>query len=201
MPDFRIGDAEFDRQATILGTLVETIEISSKQDGIAKHHIAGSELPIIPRGGQNTMAAAAVVLLAAHLEEYIRQQVEEYAKGIILEYDHLETDFKGKLIDTYWRSGSGKLARIRPRSDPFWTSTAEPLLQTLIAYPVGGDATHFLAAVICEHENNMRWGTVAELTGRVGVKNLASLLYKSAELRSNLGHPSKGDLGKRFSKN
>jgi hypothetical protein len=42
MPDFRLADAEFDRQAVMLETLVGTIDISARQDGITK-----SVLPVL----------------------------------------------------------------------------------------------------------------------------------------------------------
>jgi hypothetical protein len=187
MPDFSIANAEFARQGEILRLLITTIEISSKQDGIQKHVIAGLELPLIPPDGKNTMAASAVVLLAAHFEEYIRQQVEEYAKGVVQEYAHLDETFKTKLISTYWRAGTGKISRIYPKGDLSWIGPAKTMLEGLIAYPVGGDINSFVAAMLCEHENNMRWDTITELSARVGVNKLSDRMFKSARLKSNLG--------------
>jgi hypothetical protein len=138
------------------------------------------------------MAAAAVVLLASHFEEYVRQQVEEYAKGMMTEYAHLPNDVREKLVDTYWRAGSGRLSRIRPSGNPLWASTAEPLLRALVGYPVGNDVGSFIANVICEHDNNMRWDTITEMTGRVGIKKLADLMFKSAKLKAKLNINSKG---------
>lgn len=194
MPDFTIADADFDRQASILRSLLTTVQVSSRQDGINKHIINGVELPLIPAGGQNTMAAAAVVLLAAHFEEYVRQQVEEYAKAVVLEYASLPSEFRDKLVDTYWKSGAAKLGRIRPKGDPGWLTRAEPVLKGLIAYPIGGDLNHFVAALLCEHDNNMRWDTISDLTGRVGIKKFSGLLHKSAPLKAHLGSPKVGDM-------
>jgi hypothetical protein len=188
MPDFEIADAEFDRQATILETLVATIDISARQDGITRHVIVGEELPIIPPGGQNTMAAAAVVLLAAHFEEYVRQQVEEYATAMVSEYMHLTDDFRDRLVDVYWRAGSGRLNRIRPRGNPLWASSAGPLLRALLGYPIEENLSEFIADVISEHENNMRWETITELTGRIGIRKLSDLMFKSSNLKKEMGN-------------
>jgi hypothetical protein len=141
------------------------------------------------------MAAAAVVLLASHFEEYIRQQVEEYAKAVIDAYAHIEDDLKSKLIDAYWRCGSNKLARIRPRHDSDWIVGASGTLKSLIDYPVNGVATQFVARMISEHENNMRWDAITELFGRVGVKNLSGQLQHSRALRIVLDHPSSRTFG------
>jgi hypothetical protein len=188
MPDFEVADAEFDRQATILETLVATIDISARQDGITRHVFGGEELPIIPSGGQNTMAAAAVVLLAAHFEEYVRQQVEEYATAMIAEHAHLTDDFRDRLTDVYWRAGSSRLNRIRPRGNPLWASSAGSLLRALLGYPVEENIGEFIADVISEHENNMRWETITELTGRIGVKKLSDLMFKSSGLKNEIGN-------------
>lgn len=155
MPDFRTAAAEFDRQADILGALLAAIDACARSAADAPAVVAG--VPIrIPRGGQNTMAAAALVLLASHFEEYIRQQVEEYAKAIVAEYAHIEDELKTKIVDAYWKCGSNKLARIRPGRDSDWAAGASGNLSCLIDYPINGMATQFVARMISEHENNMR---------------------------------------------
>ncbi|PBB22815.1 MULTISPECIES: HEPN domain-containing protein [Mesorhizobium] len=191
MPDFKVADSEFDRQASILEILVKTIDVSSLQDALAPTLVAGAALPLVPAGGKNTMAAAAIVLLAAHFEEYVRQQVEEYAKSVIVEYAFLKSEFKDKLIDTYWRSGSGKLSRIKPKGFPGWAGLAEPVLHALIDYPIGTNMLSFQAKLVSEHENNMRFDTMAELCGRVGITKLGELMHKSKPLRDALNTPSK----------
>jgi hypothetical protein len=128
MPDFRTAAAEFDRQAEILEALLATIDVCARSASGIPTLIVGVPIPRIPRGGQNTMAAAAV-----------------------------------KLIDAYWRCGSNKLARIRPRHDSDWIVGASGTLKSLIDYPVNGVATQFVARMISEHENNMRWDTITEL--------------------------------------
>jgi RiboL-PSP-HEPN len=195
MPDFQIADSEFDRQTTILDVLIETIDTSARQDGINKYEIGGAELPIMPAGAQNTMAAAAIVLLAAHFEEFVRQQIEEYAKAVIVEYAHLGDEFREKFVDIYWRTGSIRLNRIRPKGFPTWSSSAEPILRSLIEYPVSGNISAFKPGLISEHDNNMRWDTICELGGRVGVKALADLLQKARLLRSLIDNPRKDQFG------
>jgi len=196
MPDFRLADAEFDRQTVILERLLETVDVCVRQDPHAPTVIDGHSLPIIPGGGQNTMAAAAIVLLAAHFEEYIRQQVEEYATAVVAEYAHLEDEFRENLIDTYWRAGSGRLGRIRPKGDPGWAGGAELLLRGLISYPVTGNITEFAANLVSEHENNMRWEIVTNLMARVGVQKLSERLFRSADLKRSLGNPLKSDFSR-----
>jgi hypothetical protein len=191
MPDFVFADTEFDRQATTLDTLIETIDVSALQDGVKRHQIEGVSLPIVPSGGQNTMAAAAIVLLAAHFEEYVRQQIEEYAKAIITEYAHFDEDFKSRFIDSYWRSGTARLAAIRPKGYSSWMDDAAALLRRLVEYPVIGNVLEFRSEYICTHDNNMRWDTVRELAGRVGVKSLADLMFKSKRLKDILDNPRK----------
>lgn len=186
MPDFDIAKAEFERQASVLRGLVRAIDaVSSLADNATAD---GVVLPTIPAEGQNTMAAAAIVLLAAHFEEYVRQQIEEYAKAIVAEYDHLQAEFRIKFLDSYWRAGAGRIGRIRPSAgDAQWNARAEGLLSSMISYPVRGDIALFSANFISEHETNMRWDMILDLSARVGVKKLSELLYKNAALKKKLG--------------
>jgi hypothetical protein len=194
MADFTLADADFDRQTTILEALVTTIDVaaSNTEEGM---EIAGQELPVIPAGGKNTMAAAAVVLLAAHFEEYVRQQVEEYGRALSSFYDKLPGDFRAKIVDVYWRTGSSHLSRVRPKFDPLWASNVEPILIGLVDYPVQGKAANFDPKMLCKHDRNMRWDTVVEMSGRVGVKDLSGRVFKSAALKKELGAPKKADFG------
>ena len=192
MPDFVLANIEFKRQATILDSLIETIDVSASQDGVTPYEIAGNTLPIVPTGGQNTMAAAAVVLLAAHFEEYVRQQIEEYAKAVVIEYEHLDEGFRDKLIDNYWRSGTAKLTAIRPKGSLTWASEAGTLLRGMVEYPVSGNTQEFRPDYLCIHENNMRWATIVELSARVGVRSLGELMNKTRKLKDILGAARNG---------
>lgn len=167
------------------------VEFVGKQDPNEPLTIGTSVLAMLPPGSQNTMAASAMVLLAAHFEEYVRQQVEEFAKAAIAEYAHMEIEHQEKWLDTYWRAGSNRLNRIRPKGDPTWANDAQSLLQSLLEYPVRQNTTSFVADMLAEHDNNMRWDTILELTSRVGVKKLPDKLYKSSSLKSELGNPKK----------
>ncbi|MRX33841.1 HEPN domain-containing protein [Aminobacter sp. MDW-2] len=191
MADFKLAEAEFGRQAQILEALLETIELVGQQDETSPTVIAGKPVEPLPPGGQNTMAAAAVVLLAAHFEEYIRQQIEEFAKSTISEYAHMDRDQQEKLVDHYWRAGSGRMGRIRPKGDPAWASGAQRLLLQLLEYPIRQNISAFIAGMLAEHENNMRWDTITELTARVGAQKLADKLFKSSALKAQIGNPKK----------
>lgn len=189
MPDFRSAAAEFDRQADILELLLAAIDACARNVADVPTIVGGVTIPTIPRGGQNTMAAAAVVLLASHFEEYVRQQVEEYAKAIVDEYTHIEDALRKKLIDAYWRCGSNRLSRIRPGHDSDWAVGANGTLKGLIDYPVNGITNQFIARMISEHENNIRWDTISELLGRVGIRKLSNLLHRSVALKVVLNDP------------
>jgi hypothetical protein len=191
MPDFRSAAAEFERQTKTLELLMETIRICGQFDTELLDKVGEPRLPQIPATGQTTMAAAAIVLLAAHFEEYVRQQVEEYAKSVINQYPNLEPDFKERIADAYWRASSQKLYRIRPKGNPDWAASARSVLSGLLAYPVDEDLDSFVANTLCEHENNMRWDTIKEVTGRVAIKDLSGLLRKSKELADLVGSPVK----------
>ena len=189
MPDFELAASEFVRQATILEALVKAVDVAASQDGADPVMVGDLALPIIPNGGQNTMAAAAIVLLAAHFEEFVRQQIEEYAGAFINDFDHLKPELVEKIADQYWKAGISKLGRIKPKGSPGWAGRAEPVLRGLIDYPVIGTVGAFQPSLLSEHDNNMRWDTVCDLTGRVGVKSLEALLFKNAPLKSSLGSP------------
>jgi hypothetical protein len=196
VPDFQLADAEFDRQTTILEALVNAVEVAAGKSVDVQIDVAGQPLPTIPPGGKNTMAAAAVVLLAAHFEEYVRQQVEEYGKELAALYAKLPDEFVQKLLDVYWRAGSSRLSRVRPKLDPLWASNVEPILTGLIAYPVQGQTASFDPKLLCDHERNMRWDMVVELSARVGVKALSDKMFKSAPLKAQLGGPKKADFAR-----
>jgi hypothetical protein len=192
MPDFRLADAEFDRQASILEALVGAVDFLRLQNPTSPPLTIGSaSLATLPAGSQNTMAASALVLLAAHFEEYIRQQVEEFARSAVVEYSFMEAEHQEKWLDNYWRAGSARLNRIRPKGDPAWATGAQTLLLSLLEYPVRQNNTSFLADMLAEHENNMRWDTISEITARVGVQKLSDKLFKSSSLKAELGNPKK----------
>lgn len=189
MPDFELAASEFVRQADILEALVQTVDVSAGQDGVQPIMVGEVALPAIPAGGQNTMAAAGIVLLAAHFEEFVRQQIEEYARAVLGDFDYLKPEFIEKVADQYWKAGTSKLGRIRPKGSLGWAGRAEPILRGLIDYPVSGTITAFQPNMLSEHDNNMRWDTVCELTGRVGVKKLESLIFKNSPFKILLGSP------------
>src|SRR5271165_4742505 len=127
MPDFKLADAEFDRQAAILEALIGAVDFIGMQNPREPLTIGKVSLEALPPGSQNTMAASAMVLLAAHFEEYIRQQVEEFAQAAVAEYAHMEIEHQEKWLDNYWRAGSNRLNRIRPKGDPAWATGAQTL--------------------------------------------------------------------------
>lgn len=185
-PDFDLARAEFDNQTSVLVTLLAIIDATAQGTG-------AEQVPAVPPGGQNTMAAAAIVLLAAHFEEYIRQQIQEYAGHMILEYQHLTDVERERFMDSYWRGGTGKLGRIRPKGDPLWMTSAERHLRSLLAFPIDGQLTDFSAVLLSEHENNMRWDTITELTGRIGVRKLSDSMFACENLRNNLSAGKRDD--------
>lgn len=193
MPDFELARTEFERQSSVLITLLQIVDAAAAQQEQSDRDT--SAIPETPPGGQNTMAAAALVLLAAHFEEYVRQQVQEYAAHMVQEYDHLTEIERERFTDAYWRGGTGKLNRIRPQGDPLWIGGAERYLKSLIAFPIDGQKSAFLAALLSEHENNMRWETITELSGRIGVRKLGDMMFSHIELREKLGGANKNDFG------
>lgn len=191
MPDFKLADAEFDRQAAILEALVGAVDFIGMQNPSEPLTIGNVSLTALPPGSQNTMAASAMVLLAAHFEEYIRQQVEEFAGAAVAEYAHMEIEHQEKWLDNYWRAGSNRLNRIRPKGDSAWATGAQTLLLSLLEYPVRQNVGYFIANMLAEHDNNMRWDTISEITARVGVQKLSDRLFKSAVLKTEVGNPKK----------
>ncbi len=189
MPDFELAASEFVRQASILEDLVRTVDVSAAQDGVTPIIVGTLTLPVLPTGGQNTMAAAAIVLLAAHFEEFVRQQIEEYARAMFVDFAYLSPEMVEKVADHYWKAGSSRLNRIRPRGSPGWAGRAEPILRSLIDYPVGSTVSSFQPGMLSEHDNNMRWDTICEISGRVGVKKLESLIFKDAPFKALMGSP------------
>ena len=191
MADFDLALSDFQRQTSVLVALLNVVDATAASGG----NDAGpqSHLPALPPGGQNTMAAAAIVLLAAHFEEYVRQQVQEYATHMVLEYEHLTEVEREKFTDAYWRGGTGRLSRIRPKGDPLWMGGAERNLRSLIAFPIAGNTTEFSAPLLSEHENNMRWDTIAELAGRIGLRKLGEAMFGHMDLRTNVGAGNKND--------
>ncbi|MCF1444645.1 HEPN domain-containing protein [Ralstonia nicotianae] len=183
MADFDLALRDFQRQTSVLVALLSIVGATGDQ----------LQSPTLPPGGQNTMTAAAIVLLAAHFEEYIRQQVQEYASNMVQEYEHLTEIERERFTDAYWRGGTGRLSRIRPKGDPLWMGGAERHLRSLIAFPIGGNTTEFSPPLVSEHENNMRWDTIAELAGRIGLRKLGETMFSNGDLRSNVGAGGKND--------
>jgi hypothetical protein len=183
MADFEIARAEFAEQVAALLGVVDIIDAVARRP---VEEVLDPPLPEVPRTGQNTISAAAIVMLAARFEEYIRQQVQEYCQGMIAEIEHLEPQVKTKLLKVYWRGGVSRLNRIDP-NDGTWASDARASLQALIRFPVDYDFGGFDSRLVTEHDNNMRWDTVLELSGRVGIKKLADRLFKHSNLRDACG--------------
>lgn len=190
MPDFELARVEFVAQANSLRNLIGLVHAAAAVQ-VAPEYSA-LNLPAVSSGEQNTMAAASIVLLAAHFEEYVRQQVQEYGRFIMERYDSVGDADREHFVDNYWRGGMGRLGRIRPKGDPLWFSLAENELRSLLAFPIGGDASAFAAKLISEHENNMRWETIIDLAGRVRVKKLGEKMYDGA-LKEALGSANVGD--------
>ncbi|WP_420479459.1 hypothetical protein [Brevundimonas sp. FT23028] len=193
MADFAVANADFQRQCDILDNLFDIVDVTAKQDGQTRYAVESNLLPLVAAGGQNTMAACGVVLIAAHFEECVRQQVEEYAKSLVASYGDIEEPLQAKMIDAYWKAGLSKLSRLRPKDDPAWAGLASTSLSSMLKFPVSGDDSHLVASWLCEHENNMRMDTVLLLTGRVGIKDLAGKLSKSAALKAVVGALKKDD--------
>ncbi|MGN6384026.1 MAG: HEPN domain-containing protein [Dyella sp.] len=191
MPDFELARVEFVAQANSLKDLIGLVDAATAAE--MRPEYALLNLPTISSGGKNTMAAASIVLLAAHFEEYIRQQVQEYGRFIMGGYDSMSDADREHFVDNYWRGGMGQLGRIRPKGDPLWFSLAENELKSLLAFPIGGDVSAFVSKLISEHENNMRWETIVDLAGRVRVKKLGEKMYNDGALKDALGSSGVGD--------
>lgn len=191
MPDFDLALGDFRRQSSVLMALLNIVDATAAMR--VDDAQSPLQLPALPPGGQNTMAAAAIVLLAAHFEEYVRQQVQEYATHMVQEYEHLTESEREKFTDAYWRGGTGRLSRIRPKGDPLWMGGAERNLRSLIAFPIAGNTTEFSAPLLSEHENNMRWDTIAELAGRIGLRRLGEAMFGHDDLRTNVGAGNRND--------
>jgi hypothetical protein len=173
MTDFSVAEGEFLSQIETLRMLLDTVEIASRHDLDAPVMIGSDQLPIPGGSAKNTMAASAIVMLAAYFEECVRQHTEECANHIIQSSDHFDEDFSEHLMDCYWRASSARLGRIRPKGDPHWITTADPILRNLISYPISQDVGSFNAK------------TLSDLTGRVGVKRLSDRLYEDIDLREH----------------
>jgi hypothetical protein len=132
MTDFRTAEAEFKRQLNVFRALNESIVLCGRQDPSLPTEIAATPLPILQPGSQNTMAAATLVLLAAHFEEYVRQLIEEYAGALSANIAFIPPRDLEEVVDFYWSASQSMLARIKPKGNPNWATTAQPLAQRII---------------------------------------------------------------------
>lgn len=143
----------------------------------------------MPKRSTTTSRNAGIVLLAAHFEEYIRQQIEEYAKGVVISYNNLEINFREKLVDSYWRSAASKLSRIRPKGSSNWANVAQQTLNNLLAYPVNGNTSQFDYKLISEHENNMRYETILELCKKLSISDVHTGMCRHTDFDNSIGNP------------
>lgn len=190
MVDFQIARAEFKEQTSALLGVIDIIDAVAQRPSESPTH---SPLPAVPRGGQNTISSASIVLLAAHFEEYIRQQVQEYSQAIINHISNLEEDARVKFLRVYWRGGVSRLNRLDP-GDLDWASDARSSLHSLTKFPIDDDSDHIDTRLVTEHENNMRWETITELTGRVGIKTLSDRIFGHSPLRDHCDVQKRSDM-------
>lgn len=193
MADFRIAEAEFIQQLSIFRSLVLTVEICSRQDPFSPTQIGGAPLPLMGGNEQNTMAAAAIVLMAAHFEEYLRQQIESFGAEIVPNLPHMQPADREAFTDDYWRASQTKLSRVRPKGNPGWATSAQSIVQGLLEFPITGNIAAFDARNISEHDNNMRFETMIALCKRVSIKNAPQLLFNDINLKQALNNPTNSE--------
>lgn len=152
--------------------------------------IAGRPVPILSAGAENVMAAAAIVSLAAYFESFVRAQIEEYARGVVSHFANLHVESQVQIVDVYWKSSVLGLGRLKPKDDPHWATKAASSLNGLSKFPISSDSAFADPTRLSDHENNMRFEIISQISKRVGINNLGKGLYGHRPLRSYIGAPN-----------
>lgn len=136
-------------------------------------------------------ANAAVLLLAATFEEFVREMARAYARDVVAKtavFARLPT----KLASTAWRRTLETLARADPnkRSDGLTKESilaeAQAKFSALYAFS-RGDLSQEIYSDLIHNENNMRAGEVNKLFGISGLKNVCERVCSSDDVKHHFG--------------
>lgn len=136
-------------------------------------------------------ANAAVLLLAATFEEFVRELAREYARAVVASKPSYD-DLPPKIAQVAWRRTMEELARIKlnPKTEVFSRESIFSDAQTRFAVTYQfcrGDITQDIYKDLIHNENNMRPEELNSMFRLSGLKNVCFLAADFAELKSYLG--------------
>jgi hypothetical protein len=147
-------------------------------------------------------ANAAVLLLAATFEEFIREVARAFARSVVEScesYDKLPP----KLASVAWRRTMEALARVQlnPKSEVFSRESVFADAQTRFSVTYEfcrGDLTQDIYDDLIHNQNNMRPGEINSLFGVSGLKNTCYLAADNQALKDLLNEQEQGSASARL---
>lgn len=141
-------------------------------------------------------ANAAVLLLAATFEEFVREMARAYARAVVqacASYDKLPP----KLATVAWKRTMEALARVQlnPKTTVFSRDSifADAQTRFTVTYEFcRGDLDQDIYGDLIHNENNMRPQEINGLFGLSGLKNVCFVVAEDEALRDFLGESEQG---------
>ena len=141
-------------------------------------------------------ANAAILLLAATFEEYVRVMAKEYAKDVVKSTGRFER-LPGRLATRAWRRTMDTLARLRVDSAARFFSSEGVVLDpqarfdSILAF-CNGDLSRDIYDDLIFNENNMRVGEINSLFSVTGLSDVCRLACGRNALVEHFGEDEEG---------
>jgi len=167
--EFELVFEEFDTQ---LQALTEVATASNGPQSTPKARIAA--------------ANAAILLLAATFEEFIRQEVKATFKEKAIRAKGIQ-DFPNKLVGTVWKRAFEKLSRTSLDEIETGTINIDNKIASILSFCLKKEVLADVGDIVSHNDNNMRHSQLNALFNGIGLQNFCANTCESAELTSFLG--------------
>jgi RiboL-PSP-HEPN len=168
-------------------------EFSSELDALSEMAVNPAETGqsgVTPRA-RVSAGNAAVLLLAAIFEEYVRQQVRaafrdkcRSARGI--------SDFPAKIASTVWRRSLEALARTPFEDIESDRRKTDERLSTTVSFCLKKEITADVSVILSHNDTNMRLQELGRLFNQIGLPSIILSACESADLMDFLGADTPG---------
>ncbi|MRW83041.1 hypothetical protein GJ698_02915 [Pseudoduganella sp. FT26W] len=189
---------DFNERTKQVREIMAVVEAASRSPGILTTSRAGIDLSAINIRTANTANSMALIFLASGFEDFIREEAVQCANYLMDKYSGMPEASKHSIRDTYWivsreRLKFMKSVLVKKLPDAALIAQVKTVLDALDGFVVKDDSTKMSTNVFGFHTNNFRPNVVAEIFGRLEIKQLGAQLSDSAKLKGHFGVTKKTD--------
>lgn len=195
--------AEFKSRAKQIRQIMAVVEAASQHSAALTTTRTGIDLSQINASTSNTVNSMALIYLASAFEDHIREQAIQCGNQLMDAYTAMPDLNRHSIRDIYWSLSRERLkftksVLVNKSPDPTLLGTVGGALDALQGFVIGDDASKLDSETFGHHSNNFRPGTVVEIFGRFGVKDLINRLGENAKLKNYFGVTSKVQCAERL---